>query len=551
MKPNYQISEDALKEILKAWKAKNEEDLKEKSSNKNSVSVKMFELSEEAKNILLYIIKNNEKELSSIDIAYALKYGQKQLSQFFNALESMKKLGLIYLKIKRRRLNSNDDSVYILPYIYETLKKIIVENRNEIKDTFEENYNSNVYKKYEKNIIALYENGFILEYKKLNLEDDDIIALCKANIIGIYFDLKTEAYAVLNNVKVISNVEKNLKTIIASSVYVYNHKNILNDIDNFLYELDVQKIRLGDENENIKFLTDNITSEYIINICIKLELIQNDAKNYLSANYENIEHFLSKDIEERIKKIIDTVYKEYYNIFNKIINIIDSLNKNEKDISKAKLFLSFKEKHCEEITLETFNNILYSMFTLGMIETVFYESSIISIKKTCEESKNSKCIINGNFELTLINHQGFSDDFIYMCNSYFSLEKQESVYTYSINEETILKGKVTEIKNSKYRFENIIKSLHNILEENGANMPKHVETSITRWYDRITKSLIYENITLINIQNVDKLDEIIHEAKRKNIEINKINEEYAIISSHISKKTLIKFLRQKRVIVTF
>lgn len=48
------------------------------------------------------------------------------------------------------------------------------------------------------------------------------------------------------------------------------------------------------------------------------------------------------------------------------------------------------------------------------------------------------------------------------------------------------------------------------------------------------------------------MEEIIHEAKRKGINLVKLNEEYCLLKSNsISKKNLIKFLRNRKIIITF
>ena len=48
-----QISQDTIKELLKIWKVKNIEELKNKSSNISLVSFKFYHLSKESKNIIL------------------------------------------------------------------------------------------------------------------------------------------------------------------------------------------------------------------------------------------------------------------------------------------------------------------------------------------------------------------------------------------------------------------------------------------------------------------------------------------------------------------
>ena len=122
-----------------------------------------------------------------------------------------------------------------------------------------------------------------------------------------------------------------------------------------------------------------------------------------------------------------------------------------------------------------------------------------------------------------------------------------------MTEDKILKGKtIINNPNSKFSFHNFLNNLKETLEKNSVNIPKHIETNLKRWYERGIVSSIYENVTLINIKNQNKIEEIIFEAKRKGINIIKLNEEYCMLKSNsMSKKSLIKFLRQKRIIITF
>lgn len=224
----------------------------------------------------------------------------------------------------------------------------------------------------------------------------------------------------------------------------------------------------------------------------------------------------------------------------------------EGSISKSTLYVKLKE-HNISLSMEMYNNIIYSMFVLGITEVSFYENAILAIRKPVIDDNNKKCFINGNFELTLINHYLFSNNFIYMCNLYFELDKQETVYTYTMTEESVLKGKtIISDEVSEYSFDKFLAVLKNILIDSNVEMPKHVETSIKRWYDRGIISYVYDNVTLVIIKDANKLEEIIHEAKRKGIIIKKISDEYAIVkSSSTTKKNLTKFLRQRKIIVTF
>ena len=543
-----QISQDTIKELLKIWKVKNIEELKNKSSNISLVSFKFYNLSKESKNIILYILKNDAKELNSIDIAYSLKYTQKQIPMFFNSVDEIKKSGLLYLKIKRRRLNSHDDTLYFLPEVKPIIENIILKDSIKITNYIDESYSANVYKKYLQKIINIYENGGILEYSKTKINDDELLALCKANIVSVYFDNDFLVYIGINNSKVLENLEKTLKESIDSSIFIYNHFNILNDIETFIYECDVQKLTINDI--DIKFLTNNLEASAIFNICLKLSLIKADTKGYISLEYDNIKKYLLNSIEERMELVSKNIYKNYSDYFKKISKILEN-----GGISKSALYIKLKDEFNISISAEMYNNIIFSMFVLGIIEVSFYENAILAVRnfKNNAADNNKKCFINGNFEITLINHYLFNNDFIYMCNLYFDIDKQETVYTYTMTEESILRGKtIISDNSSKYHFENFLEILKSVLEDNNVEMPKHIETSIRRWYDRGIISSVYDNVTLVIIKDSNKLEEIIHEAKRKGILMTKINDEYAIIkSSSVTKKNLTKFLRQRKIIVTF
>ena len=544
-----QISEETLKDLFKIWKVKNAEELKNKSSNISLVSFKFYKLPIESKNIIYYLSKNAGKGLSSIDIAYSLRYSPKHLPIFFNFVEEIKDSGLIYVRMRRRRLNSGDDILYFLPNIKEIIENIILEELK-IKNFIEIEYNENIYKKYFRNIISIYENGGIFEKEKLKISDEDLSILCDANIFCVYFygdNFKT--YIGINNNKVIEKIENSFDENIYSSAFVYNHLNILNDIETLLYESDCQKLNIDDI--EIKFLSFNIRASVIANICLKLDLIKLDNRGFILPEYDNIKDFLSENLETRIEIISKIFYKNYSPYYENILKIL----KYNNVISKSKLLFELKEHFNIVLKAEDYNNILYSMFLLGLLEASFYEEAIISLKDIYynKNNFNKKCFINSNFEMTLINHNLFSNDFIYMCNLYFELDGKETVYTYTMTEDKILKGKtIINNPNSKYSFHNFLNILKETLEKNSVNIPKHIETNLKRWYERGIVSSIYENVTLINIKNQNKIEEIIFEAKRKGINIIKLNEEYCMLkSSSMSKKSLIKFLRQRRIIITF
>ena len=284
--------------------------------------------------------------------------------------------------MKRRKLNANDDTLNFLPNIRELLETLILkENTKKIENYIDVKYNTSTYKKYLKKIISIYENGCIIENTKIKITNDELLDLCKANIVTLYFT-KENAFIAINNINVLNTIEKSLEENVASSVFIYNHLNILNDIENFIYEVDIQKINI--DNINLDFFSSNIEYNTIIDICLKLDLITIDNKGFISLESDNVKTFISLSIEKRRDTILKQIFKNHLEYQNKILQILE---KNE-NISKTKLLLELKEKNT--ISPETYNNILYTMFIFGLVEASFYEGAIVALKSIKDIKNYSK-----------------------------------------------------------------------------------------------------------------------------------------------------------------
>ncbi len=534
-----QISEDTLKELFKIWKVKDRDSLYLKSTNIYIISYKIYKLSYDAKKILKFLLNNNNKDLSSIDIAYSLKYTQKQIPDFFDCIEELKKTGLLYVKMKRRKLNSSEDTLFFLDDVESIIKKLLVDNSSFNID-FDFKYSTSIYKKYLKDILFLYENGCILDIEKIKLEDSDLLKLCEGNIFCFYFNEKNfNPYVSICNNSVIKQIEKSLETNLKSSTFIYNHLNILNDIEKLIYEADIKNINVDDI--NINFISKNLSITLLLDICTKINLISIDSKGNIVLDNYKIKDYIKLSLEEKKKLIFDSVYKGYDKYFKKILDILE----NSDSIDKTQLFLILKDF----INIELFNKVLSIMYLFGVVEVAFYENTIIAIRSLNHKLDNKKCFINGNFEITLINHNLFSNEFIYMCNLYCHIDAQENVYTYKITEDSIHSAKtIISDDTSHYSFNSFLNILKTMLED----IPRNVETTIKRWYDRGVISTIYQDIILITFKDSAKFEEIIIDANKKGIKIIKLNDEYGIIhSSSTSKRALVKFLRQRKVIVSF
>ena len=546
------ISKETIKNLCKSWKCKKTDDLIKKTSNSMLVTTEFFNLRDEAKNIYYYILNNSTKNLYAADIAYKIGYDQKQLSVFFDFLFEIENAGFIYLKKKRMRLNSNDDSIHILP----TIKDILLSrfsNTDEI-DAINASYNLEASKKYDKEIMALYKESDYLDlsnYKNI-LDKDIILALAKANIITLTFkhDKKEKIIQTLiklNNTKLIKAIKKDIASKIEKSELIYNHLNIISSIDSFIYSVESEKMKPYLDSESIveSISLNSISNNLLYKICYSIGIIKIDSKNNLSIDYENLTRFSNESIYSRRDHLLDSYFSEYQECIKEIILIIN----DSKDIASCKdIYDAIRLKNDMNYSIETLEYSIYIIFILGLAKAAFYKNEIIALSKIKTKHK-SRCIINGNFEVTLINHEGFSEEFVYMCSLYFNLDKNGSVYLFKITEDSILKGKTLIEDSSIYSFYNFLEELRNVLKKDSLDIPNHLEVSMTRWYEKSTKAYLYEDTMLINIKNSYKLEEIIHDAKRKGIDIMPISNDYAIIKSNVSRHNLIKFLRTKKIII--
>ncbi len=546
------ISKETIKNLCKSWKCKKTDDLIKKTSNPMLVTTEFFNLRNEAKNIYYYILKNSTKNLYAADIAYKIGYDQKQLNIFFDFLFEIENAGFIYLKKKRMRLNSNDDSIHILP----TIKDILLSrfsNTDEI-EPINTSYNLETYKKYKKEIIILYKESDYVElgnYKNI-LNKDIVLTLTKANIITLIFkhdkkEKTIETFIKLNNTKLIKAIKKDITSKIDKSELIYNHLNIISNIDSFIYCVESEKMKpYLDDESIIESISINGVSNYLLyKICSSIGIIKIDSKNNLSIDYENLTRFLNESIYSRRDHLLNHYFSEYKECIKEIILIV---NDSKSTVSCKYIYDEIRLKSDMNYSIEKLESSIHIIFILGFAKAVFYKDEIIALSKIKTKHK-SRCVINGNFEVTLINHEVFSEEFVYMCSLYFNIDKNGSVYLFKITEDSILKGKTLVEDSSVYSFYNFLEELRNVLKKDSLDIPNHLEVSMTRWYEKSTKAYLYEDTMLINIKNSYKLEEIIHDAKRKGIDIIPISSDYAIIKSNVSRHNLIKFLRTKKIII--
>lgn len=549
------LSEDTLEELFQSWKCNNKESLIKRVSSLQNISTRFFNMSADSRKIIYFIITSDSKDILAADLAYKIGYTQKQLSSFFAILDEVIASGFVYLRKKRMRLNSNDDSIYIIPIIKDILNKLIFDGEN-IEFT-DKSYNKDIYSKHENIILSLYkETSFVNTTNYSNtLSKEEIIELVKANIILISFkysdeEKKINSFIRLNNIKLINKIKKDFEKKIDQSEGLYNHSNIISDIYYFLYAVDSEKLKVDTTKDYIDlslFDKQNLSNDIIFQICFNLGIIDIDFKLGIVLNHDNIYTFSNKTLKERKRILHTAVFFKYGDYISDVLDIVN-LDENQEPITSRDVFTLLRNTN-GDYSLNKFENALKVIFILGLAKVYFYKNEIISISKVCKK-QSSRCIINGNFELTLINHESFDDEFIYICSLYFNLEKNGNVYLFKITEDSILRGKTLTIDSNIYTFQKLMEMLDNVLKENNLIMPTHLEISINRWYEKSINANVYTNVTLICIKDEYKLQEIIHDAKRKGINIKSIDGAYAIVTSNVSRYSLVKFLRQKKIIVS-
>lgn len=558
------LSDGSLKDLYKAFRVKNISSLQKKLEDKNLVLSKMFSLSFEYRTVVLFIISEfYDKRPFAIDIAYKMNYQQKQLPIFFNLLDKIKEVGFVYYQKKRMRLNANDDIIFFLPEIKNIIKDYIIKDESDISEENvkyrDEKFTNKVFEKYEEFIVYLNNLGGVIEHNKekfesIEVSDEAILELLNANIINTYYLLGSEnkqllskLFICLDNIKVIDTIKKNIYKKIDNTTFIYNHLNLLTDIDTIINKIELENIKFSSDNKtlDIKLLSDYLSLNELCNICIKLELLENTNKNNIVINSKAVNEFLECSTSKRIDILLNSMFLENKELYRYVASLI---NYSTKDLSVNDILKEVKQKEYVA-NFDLISKMLYQMFLLGLIEIAFYEKSIVAVRKK-EYAKDGRCIINGNYELTLINHKSFESEFIYMISIYFELEKQDNVYFYKITEESILRGKALECQKPKYKFDKMISSLESVLNKDNLSIPKHIETSIRRWYERVIKMSLFENTTLIKIEGIDKLEEVIFDAEKKEIFIKPISNNYAIIETTKSRKAVAKFFRHKKIIIS-
>ncbi len=212
------------------------------------------------------------------------------------------------------------------------------------------------------------------------------------------------------------------------------------------------------------------------------------------------------------------------------------------------------DKNLSITTYSEMLNIIFNFYILGLVLIHEDENNIyIEIAAAELETKQTKFMTVGTFDFIFINHSYFADEFIYLCMLFSEIQKQDdNTYAMSITENSVVEGKTLSLHDKEYNFEVFIDMLIDYLGKYGYTLGGHTESAIRRWYNKSYLTKICDNAILIEVDNIDKTDEVLHSIKKLHINVKKLGPAYLIISNDVkSKNKIVKLLSKNKINVDF
>ena len=578
------FTDTTVANLCKIWGIKNKSisNIEKKITDRTSVISRFLTLPNDIKDIIYHLLfsfgDGNYASTRSIIQKCNIKFKKNSENSFDTSY--IENSGFVYIQKKRAKLNAIDDTITLLPQIAIILKDIFLNSENDLKlIRHNKNYDKKVYLKFYEDIKIIYSLGLsfniedivyssntfiskefeiykdtVIYSEKIDYIISNIDLLLKADILSLFFikiDGNIKSYISISNDKVVEDIEKSLNTIKKPIHYKSNHKNIFYDIDMFIDRLLMGKIKISRDGSinkkhintiNSEIFTDKVDYKYIYNICLILDIIKED-----NIDKERYKYIKGLQLKERVNYLFGYIFLS--NNYISILNIIDG-DEYKNGMSIYKLLNIINSANNNKISMTDIQNTIINLYIFGNIFINETDDNIyISLSNNVEE----KFITTGTFDFMFINHQSFSDKFIYLCMLFSEIKKQDdNIYEMTITEESISNGKTLSLHNTNYTFEDFIAMLVDMLDRYGYKFAMHTESTLRRWYNKSYFAMICDSAVIIKINNTDKIDEILHSAKRLHINIKKISETYLLISNDtVSKSKIMKFFSANKINIDF
>ncbi len=592
------LSSSTIENLCSAWGIKNNStaSLEKKIIHKSSVLPRFMEFSSELMIIVYHLVFSFEdvEQISTRQLIQKCALKLKKTSENNFNTSFIEDTGFVYVQKKRAKLSAIDDTIILLPEIKEILKESFCQNEDDFASLeHKKAYNKKIYSEFTDEVVALYslgsfiniDSGFEKNYNKM-LDSDfrlyheyssyqgsiekillNIEKLIEGNILSINFirdvdNGSIKAYLSISNSNIIDEIEAKLNKIPKNASYTGNHKNILYDLDLF-----IDKILMGAEKKSCTkgiskrhldvvesdIFSNKVNYLYLYHLSQAIKIIDFDRDEII--NKDQIKRFKSISLSERIGFILNNIFidSSYQNILG-IIKEQTCQKGGHPSLSIYKLLRIVNDKASSVITYSEMFNIILNFYVLGLV--LIYEEGnniYIEIASAELETEKTKFMTVGTFDFIFINHSYFSDEFIYLCMLFSEIQKQDdNTYAMSITENSVVDGKTLSLHDKEYNFEVFIDMLIDYLGKYDYTLGGHTESAIRRWYNKSYLTKICDNAILIEVDNIDKTDEVLHGIKKLHINVKKLGPAYLIISNDDkSKNKIVKFLSKNKINIDF
>ncbi len=591
------LSSSTLENLCNSWgiKSNSQASLEKKISKHASVSPRFMTFSSEMKIIVYHLVFSFEDELqvSTRQIIQKCALKLKKTSENNFNTSFIEDTGFVYIQKKRAKLSAIDDTIILLPEIKEILKASFLESKDQLASVKHKNtYNEKLYTEFVDDIVALYSlgtfanvsDGFEKSYTRMldsdfkfcrehssykdrienilcNLED-----LIEGNIVSIYFVKDVEniqSYLSISNTAILDDLDTRLNKMPADATYNGNHKNILYDLDLFIDKILMGSVKIsyskGISKRHLEAIEADIFSNkvnysYLYHLSQAVKILDFDRSDDI-INKERIKRFKNISLDDRIAFILSHIFVD--SSYQNILTLIKEYTHKEKEhdsLSIYKLLNMLNSQNDNIITYSEMLNIILNLYVLGLI--LIYEEGdnvFVEIAASDFEIETTKFMTVGTFDFLFINHSYFRDDFIYLCMLFAEVQKQdENTYAMSITENSVVTGKTLSLHDREYNFEVFIDMLIDNLCKYDYTLGGHTESAIRRWYNKSYLTKICDNAIIIEVDNIDKTDEVLHGIKKLHINVKKLGPAYLIVENDTkSKNKIVKFLSKNKINIDF
>ncbi|MBI4976285.1 MAG: hypothetical protein HZC28_02325 [Spirochaetes bacterium] len=548
---------DVMKSIFATWGVTQQHyrELEKKASDPVEVLARFAERDETERRMLM-ILASTAHEMESGELAARFDSGAKKTQESMNHIDALVGAGFIYLHRKRGRLNQVEDKVFLFPVIRQALSVLTVRDKQKLSPASPV-FEKTIYKKYERDILALYEAGgsFIYHHGNGSMPVATIAALARAGILSAYiYDHTPPSVCGVLNHPVVAAIERREKTIAARLSFVHNHYALINDIERFLYTVEEHRIRklkngafdfsLLEKSEYMP-VTPGMTNAVLHSLAALLNLVCLNEDNELALNYERFYDWCRKDVKEKMDEV-HGCYRDRLVDIETLKEIIDS---HQGPLGIPSLTAE-ANRTLRKYTAADIAEICRLLMWFGDVDLGIDEAGETVSIRSHERGGDMKCLVNNNFEVVLINPGAFDAEFLYLLASMARCKDRGEIFTFELSEESVLRGKYFLGAFYREAMDYFIEALAARAAKGGKSLAKNIETTLRRWYDRHPNAFVRMSAVVIELKR-ERLDEIVHVAQKEGITIAPLAPGYALVTTPVNKRKLAKLLRKEKINVYF